>query len=716
MKSDEAKRIHDVYSFLLRSLDLTKEHRDQLNGRGFSDQEIDGNLYRSLPLRRGEVIATCFAEFGSGLSGVPGFWRDDKGGWQLSGKSGILVPVRSSDGLISALKVRVDKPSSPSSKYLLLSSNPKADKKTGEVKYPNGTAAKIAVHYPLGCPKQIEVLRVTEGEIKADIATSLLPEYTISLPGITMWRMAIDLARLHKPDLILLAFDSDKDRPTNTEGSDDSSYHEKETKGDFSTSIPEEDYAVGKALASLYLALREAGFAVAIEDWPPEAGKGIDDVLMGGCGDQIRQLSGEEADAFAKELLSADLPQDWIFVVGVKRFYNTRTLLELDKEQFADRYCHEEKGNPALRALKNPAFPKVDLPIYTPAAPTLIERAGVRYFNTWRANPVHPAPGDVSTFLEHVAYILPQPEERAILLDWMAYMVQCPGEKVLWSILLQGVEGTGKSYFGAVMRMMLGAHNVSSPTNEQLHEPYTAWQKSCQLVIIEEVMARGRLELMNKLKPMITQETTTIREMFKPAYEQPNVFNLLLLTNHKDAIILDKTDRRYCVLFSPAVARPHEYYEALWGWTIRSAPYLLAYFQTRDISAFRPKAHAPMTGGKGELITMSLPPLQAWMMETIEGEAWPFMGDLVSTSHLSECLPKSLWGSSLQAVGKALKAAGAVELGQVSLSSGAKARLWSVRRHEIWAGAEKPTLAAEYEKWANTAQPGGNPLLDAKPM
>lgn len=712
-------RIHAVYEFTLQVLELSPEHEKKLNDRGFSSADIKKNGYRTLPVSRIDIAAKIAKQFDYDLSGVPGFWRTPQGRWDIAGKSGIIIPVRDLKGRIAALKVRVDKPSSPSSKYLLLSSNPKADRRSGEVKYPQGTSASIAVHYPAPRPKRVKVLRITEGELKADITTSILPEYTVSLPGVSMWRMGLDVVKELKPEKVLIAFDSDKDKPVNNDNDSTSFAYGgkgKDREDDWATNQNAEDFVVGKALGSLYLSLRDAGVDVEIEDWPAEAGKGIDDVLMNAATDKIRRMSGDEAEAFARELLAADLPENWVYVVGVKRFYNTHTGIEMDKEQFGDRFCHEEKGHPALKALKNPAFPKADLPVYRPMGPMMFEEGGRRYYNTWRANPLQPRKGSVKPFLEHCEYILPDEKERNVLLDWLAYNVQFPGSKILWAVLLQGAQGTGKSYFGTLMRTVLGADNVSTPTNDVIHEVYTAWQKSCQLVIIEEIMARGRLELMNKLKPMITQEVTVVREMHKPAYEQPNVFNLLMFTNHEDAIILDKTDRRYCVFFSPAEPREHSYYEKLWDWTHNNASALLHFLQSRDLSNFQPKAHAPMTNAKKELIKMSVHPLQGWIAEGIAEEQWPFMGDLVSTQHLADCLPRYLANTSAQAIGRALKAQGCVQLGQVKLKSGAFARVWSVRRHEVWASAEPSTIAAEYEKWGATAEPGGNPLLEAKPL
>jgi hypothetical protein len=206
--------------------------------------------------------------------------------------------------------------------------------------------------------------------------------------------------------------------------------------------------------------------------------------------------------------------------------------------------------------------------------------------------------------------------------------------------------------------------------------------------------------------------------MHKPAYEQPNVFNLLMFTNHEDALLIDREDRRYCVLFSPAKPLAHSYYQQLWEWTREHKAELLHWFMSRDLSAFQPQAHAPMTEGKTAIIAESLSDVQAWVQEGIAEETWPFMGDLVSINHLIDCAPKSLRFATRQNVARALKAAGAKKIeSPILLKAGNQVRLWSIRRHEIWAGAERNTLAAEYEKWAaTTTEPGGNPLYDARPL
>jgi hypothetical protein len=701
--SANPKHIHKVYSELLKLLDLTLEHRKALNTRGLTEKEVAQLGYKSMPLRKQEVTASLIKKCGA-VAGVPGFWKNGNN-WDCAGKTGILIPVRSRDGLITGLKIRVDKPVRSSAKYILLSSNPH-----GERAFPQGTAAKTSIHWPLTIAKMNRhVIRITEGELKADIATSLTDVFTISLPGVRMWRMAMDAVKESKAKEVLIAFDADKSEEKG------GGY-----AGDDGMETEAEPFQVGKATASLFLLLKEHVSAF-IEDWPKDAGKGIDDVLLNGAQDQITRITGEEADKWCEEMLRGNLPSAWVYIVGTKQFINVESLITLDKEQFNDQFRREIKGTPSTVVLSNPAFPLFVSPIYMPQEKIEIVQNGRRLFNLWRpqASIVPDKKVKAKPFLDHAQYMIPDERERNIFLDFMAWNIQHPGKKILWSMLLQSGEGVGKSYFGDVLMMLLGKENVSKPSNDEIHEIYTGWAKNCSLVIIEELMARGRMDLMNRLKPIVTQADIQIREMYCPPYSQPNVFNILIFTNYEDSLITGQDDRRYCIIYSKQKAQDAKYYRELWDWTRAHPGAILHWLMERDLSSFDPQARAPHTSWKQQLIYASMPPLQQWMMECIDTETWPFQSDIIGTLHLKQCLPREFTGISIKALGDALRAVGCRQYdrneGQIEFSTGARARMWSVRRHEVWASAEAGTWIHEYEKWSVEKEPG-NPLWDARPM
>lgn len=194
--------LYRAYREILIRLPLEDLHLEKLRARGLPDREIEARKYRTYPPRgRGFIASEVARELGAdACAQVPGFYRERQRGreyWGLAGPPGLLIPVRSPSGMIIALKIRVDEPMPEGPKYLYLSST-----KHG------GPGPGAQVHVPLGV-KPAEVIRLTEGELKADIATVLSGIGTISIPGVSNWRLALPVMHQLQAKRVRLAFDAD---------------------------------------------------------------------------------------------------------------------------------------------------------------------------------------------------------------------------------------------------------------------------------------------------------------------------------------------------------------------------------------------------------------------------------------------------------------------------------------------------------------------------
>ncbi len=228
-----------VYRALLDALRLDRRHRDNLRGRGLDDEQIELGGYASMPQEgRGYVARDLFETFGDDLAHVPGFYQWDDGRWAIAGYSGLLVPVRDVAGTIEALKVRLDNPPPDGGRYRFVSSSSKG-----------GAKAVSTLHVPMfGQAIGADEIRITEGELKADVTTALSGIPTLSVPGVEAWRLGLQAAEVLRPQRVRVAFDMDRD--TNP--------------------------AVARAQRALVTALRGAGFRVGVESWDPTL-KGVDD-------------------------------------------------------------------------------------------------------------------------------------------------------------------------------------------------------------------------------------------------------------------------------------------------------------------------------------------------------------------------------------------------------------------------------------------------------
>lgn len=242
---------HEVYSALLNALGLSDRHRADLRRRGLTDEQIDARRYRSLggAERHAAIVPGLAPRVGGPLDptvllSVPGIIEQEHLGTNrltLSLQRGLVIPVTDSRQYIVALKVRLDRPGD-GPKYVYLSST-----RSG------GPGPGSPVHFPPFGDADVTAVRITEGELKADVCCALTGVLTFGAPGVGGWRAALAYAQWTGVPRVLLAFDSDA--WTNLQ--------------------------VAQQLLACARAVREAGLELGLETWGGRY-KGLDDLLVAG--------------------------------------------------------------------------------------------------------------------------------------------------------------------------------------------------------------------------------------------------------------------------------------------------------------------------------------------------------------------------------------------------------------------------------------------------
>lgn len=199
--------------------------------------------------------------------------------------------------------------------------------------------------------------------------------------------------------------------------------------------------------------------------------------------------------------------------------------------------------------------PTVDKVFFNPRLPprALIEQHGQSAVNVWVPKFGERRPGNPQPFLDHVARLLPDPHDQRILLAYMAACVQHVGSKFRWAIVLQGVEGNGKSLTTECLSYALGADYVHTPRAAKLlSDNFNSWQKNKLLIVINDFKAdpKTQEEMMEALKPMITDTKIGIRDMNVAEMSVEVFCNYLFTMNSREGLKKHKNDRRYCVLFT----------------------------------------------------------------------------------------------------------------------------------------------------------------------
>lgn len=199
-----------VYRATLDELELAPNHFHQLttpypDGRGVPIEAVRRFGCRSLVSGHARVARAVAARFDDDmLATVPGFYRKKDpargtGYWSIAA-SGLLVPVRDTAGRIAAFQVRLDDVRPGGSRYVWLSST----------RY-DGPGPGTPPHVPLHEGATHEVVRITEGPLKASIASVLDPDgiLTVGFAGVDTWPTVLPVLRDLGARTVHVAFDAD---------------------------------------------------------------------------------------------------------------------------------------------------------------------------------------------------------------------------------------------------------------------------------------------------------------------------------------------------------------------------------------------------------------------------------------------------------------------------------------------------------------------------
>ncbi len=343
-------------------------------------------------------------------------------------------------------------------------------------------------------------------------------------------------------------------------------------------------------------------------------------------GEKLSEAQVKRLIRMSKPKQTAEFYDDYVFLTQVGEYMDKSTKVTMGPRSFDVLHGRDTPtdadGNPqSATSYVNNKIECVHTGMYAPMFDEFFTYDGVKYFNTYKPNPLRRKDWNGSQTVEmvkgHIAHLLPDESEQQLVINYLAHNVQHPGKKIQWAIILQGVQGDGKSFFAELMSKLLGSTNCRTISVESLDEKFTAWAEGSCMVFIEELKLDNyrKYETLNKLKPYITNPTVSVRKMRTDAYEAVNTTNYFALTNFKDALPIDENDRRYCVLFSQWQsaealnawkATNHNYYPKLYE-AMRSHPgELLDWLMSHQIpQEFLEMTVAPRTKAKNTMVDMA---------------------------------------------------------------------------------------------------------------
>lgn len=337
--------------------------------------------------------------------------------------------------------------------------------------------------------------------------------------------------------------------------------------------------------------------------------------------------------------------------------------------------------------------------MYMPTQPEIFSIGELHYINSFNPESMPEAPETltkkqrkmVERFERHVEHLFPDQErDRKLLLSWMAYIVQTR-QRCNWCPILQGVEGDGKTTIANALSWVLGHGNAATINGDSLKEKYSPWAENGLFLFIEEVRLHGldRYDVINKLKPFISNTMVPIRRMQTDVYNVYNTISYMMGTNFKNAVPVNDNDSRYFPIFSQwqnkedleafKLANP-TYYADL-AELEQHADALRYFFMNYELHPdFHPMKRAPESAARQEMIELNQTEeddaLETILKESTDGA---LTAEVLDTNKLRDAMDGSLpYGRALNTW---LSERGFTLLGRYRLSPDdkEKTRVWSKR-------------------------------------
>ena len=293
---------------------------------------------------------------------------------------------------------------------------------------------------------------------------------------------------------------------------------------------------------------------------------------------------------------------------------------------------------------------------------------------------VDKTPGDVSPYLYLLGKLLPDAKDRAILLNYMAAVVQKPGVKFQWAPVLQGCEGNGKTALFSCVAYAVGQQYTHMPKASQLTEKFNGYVEAKVFILIEEIHMRGKYEILDEMKPLITNRNLEIRPMGGEKRMIQNFANFGLCTNFKDAVIKSVGDRRYSIFYtaqqSPAdLVRDGlngQFFPAFWKWLDKQGGYAAVahYLSTFPIDpAYDPSGdihRAPATSSTLEAMRRTTGPIEADILEAAADNTMGFRGGWASAWAVDQLMQRRRHGVNRNKQVEILETLGYIQWGRAT--------------------------------------------------
>ena len=280
----------------------------------------------------------------------------------------------------------------------------------------------------------------------------------------------------------------------------------------------------------------------------------------------------------------------------------------------------------------------------------------------------HTVMGDATPFARHIKKILPNDNDAAILICYLAACVQYPGVKAAWAPLLQGAEGNGKSLIPKIMAYVIGRTYTHAARASDIGGRFNSHLYGKLFVFCDEVkVTQDKASVWETLKSYVTDTWQQIEYKGGAIVQRELLFNMFFCTNHPDALPTTRDGRRICPLFCAQQSledlirdgmmdsngHTSLYFDELFHWLdcedglAISANFLASYPIPDDLNFAKRCKRAPRTTSTEAAIGANLGVVEQEVLEAVGSGEEGFRGGWIASHRLNWLLDRSPRGKAI---------------------------------------------------------------------
>lgn len=227
--------------------------------------------------------------------------------------------------------------------------------------------------------------------------------------------------------------------------------------------------------------------------------------------------------------------------------------------------------------------------------------------------------GSIDVWLRFIEHLVPDPTERDYVCRWLAYKLRYPATVGPALVMVaHSTYGTGRGRLSHIIEQLFGPHNVARVDFEQLsgrsnRAQYNAWQAHSLWALVDEALepnpdvwsdraAKRAYETLKRVADPSARRVE-INPKFGRTSVETTYTQVLIATNHRDAIYLPPDDRRFAVVSNGDRMTLEQSISVMaWADDPANIAALDAWMRQYPLGDYHPAAQVPMTESRQAMI------------------------------------------------------------------------------------------------------------------